>query len=299
MPKIITILFLLTGSIVLSLAHEIIYLGPGLPNMTLATLGWEAAVIFLISLALAYPVNKSRWHGWKLALASFVLLAGVNAGLVMYEMLVFANPQNIGELLTWWVSRAAGITLLVVTVSKKWRPMSGMSVRAIHRGPSFLGWVWRVPVAVVAYTALFMAAGLLAIKLQMVPDYTAAEFSADAGTPTQHAQTAPAIDIPEGSQFKVPEPQIIFTFITSRGLACILLTLPLLLSFPADRWRAGVAVGLTLAVFGGVGPLLTPNEHMTTMARYGHMFEISWSNFIYGLFLGYLFGNQRQQGNPY
>jgi hypothetical protein len=294
MPKFVSVWLLLAGAIVLSLAHELIYLGLGLPDISLAAMGWEAAVIFIISLALTYLVSRSRWHGWKLALASFVLLAGVNAFLVMYEMLVFSNPFNVGELLTWWVLRATGITLLVVTVVDKWRPMPRMSVEAINPGHSFLGWVWRIPLAVVAYTGLFMAAGLLAIKLQMVPDYTAPVHEGTETTQSRQMQPAPAIELPEGSSIKVPEPPVIFGFITSRGLVCILLALPLLRSFPAGRWRAGAAIGLALAVFGGVGPLLTPNEDMTAMARYGHMFEISWSNFVYGLVLGGLFGNQRQ-----
>lgn len=294
MSKIIKVLLLLTGAIVLSLVHEVVYLGLDLPDMSLAAMGWEAAVIFVISLTLAYLVSLSRWHGWRLVLASFVLLAGINAFLVMYEMLVFSNPSNVGELLTWWVLRATGITLLVVTVLDKWRPMPGISVEAIHPGHSFLGWVWRIPLAVITYTGLFMAAGLLAIKLQMVPDYTAPVHEGTETAQSRQMQPEPAIKLPEGSSIKVPEPPVIFGFITSRGLVCILLALPLLRSFPAGRWHAGAAIGLALAVFGGVAPLLTPNEDLTVMARYGHMLEISWSNFVYGLVLGCLFGNQRQ-----
>jgi hypothetical protein len=290
MSKIKTLLLLISGAIVLSLAHQVISLDLDVFNLNLAATGWEVAVIFVISLALVYPVNRSRWHGWKLAAASFFLLAGVNAFLVMYEMLVFTNPQNVAELLTWWVLRAAGVTLLVVPVVNKWQPGRGMFNGDVASGLSPTGLVWRIPAAVATYTALFMAAGLLAIKLQMVPDYIANTPSAAKVVQAQQAPSTPAIEVPEASSVKVPEPRIIFGFISSRGLACILFALPLLRSFPAGRWRAGVAVGLALAVFGGVAPLLAPNADMTDMTRYGHMFEISWSNFVYGLVLGYLFG---------
>jgi hypothetical protein len=285
------LLVLAAGAALILVLFNAVRAVTGQPPLGMEAFAWELAVIVVMGCSLIYPVGRSRAHGPRLLLAVFVLAAGVNAGLVLFEMLVFTEPGSVGGLLFWWICRAAGLSLVLVVALGRWR--SGNDSSAVTSPPRYgvSGWLWRVAVSVLCYTALFMVAGLLIMQLEAVPDYTSPEY-ADAVEVGGQESSEPAA---KAGVVKVPELPVIFGFIWTRGLACIVLALPLLRGLSGGRWTAGLSIGIALAVLGGVAPLLAPNDEMTTAARLGHMLEISWSNLAYGLVLGYFFGNRASQ----
>jgi hypothetical protein len=293
MNAVKSFLVLAAGAVTLPLAYNLVRLAFGRSALELDSLGWEAAVILVMGCALAFPASRSRWKGWRLAGALFVLIAGVNALLVTFEMLVFTRATDVGGLVAWWLCRAACLSVIVVASLGKWGLMETETSDSSTPHLSFAGWSWRVGLAVISYTVLFMVAGLLIMRLEAVPDYTSPDYAAAPATANADANGERS-EPDEVRAVHVPEPPVIFGFIFARGLACIVFTLPLLRSLRGGCWTAGLSAGLALAVLGGIAPLLAPNAEMTTGARLGHMLEIGWSNLAYGLVLGWLFGNRRR-----
>ena len=286
------LLMLAAGAVAVALLYSAVLLAIGQQPVGREALGWEIAVMFVMGCALVYPIERSRAHGWSLLASVILLAAGVNALLVAFEMLVFTETEGVAPLVLWWICRAAGLSVVLVLSLGKWKPSRDRAAAYVSPHYSVTGWAWRLAVSVLCYTVLFMVAGLLIMQLQAVPDYTSPEYGSQSTTDSVTQDTTAPQPVAEGSTIKVPGLPVIFGFIWSRGLACILFSLPLLRTLSGGRWTAGLSVGLALAVLGGVAPLLAPNPDMTTGARFGHMLEIGWSNVAYGLVIGYFFGNR-------
>jgi hypothetical protein len=68
-----------------------------------------------------------------------------------------------------------------------------------------------------------------------------------------------------------------------RGALYVAVALPFLRRMTGQRLRAGIILGLCLAVLGGIAPLLLPNPYMPAQIRFAHAIEVGLSNFIFGL----------------
>jgi hypothetical protein len=81
----------------------------------------------------------------------------------------------------------------------------------------------------------------------------------------------------------LPEPHHIMLMQVFRGLVFSGILYALVRFLAAPRAGASVLIAATLALLGGVAPLLVPNPYMPASIRYPHMVEVGVSNFIFGL----------------
>ena len=68
-----------------------------------------------------------------------------------------------------------------------------------------------------------------------------------------------------------------------------LIALTLIRLVPGGWWRASVTLAVALCLIREIGGLIVPNPYMPTWVRLWHMFEVGWSNFVYGLAIAYVF----------
>jgi hypothetical protein len=124
------------------------------------------------------------------------------------------------------------------------------------------GWQLRLPVLAFAYVVLFFVAGGLVYPY------------------VQHFYTnrvMPSMGTILGVEFV-------------RGLAYAMAMLPFAKLASGHRWRAAGILGLCLAVFGGVAPLLLPNnKYLPADILPYHLVEVGCENFLLGLIGAWLF----------
>ena len=135
-------------------------------------------------------------------------------------------------------------------------------------------WTARVAAATAAYVVAYFVAG------QLVWPYVAGFYT---GRP-------------------MPGVSTILLMQVARGLAFTGVIALLVRRLSGSRSTVAVLAGLTLAILGGVAPLIVPNPFMPIEIRIPHLFETSISNFLYGWLAAFLLaapaGRTRMQGWP-
>jgi|TARA_B100001964_G_scaffold131156_3_gene144939 hypothetical protein len=128
---------------------------------------------------------------------------------------------------------------------------------------SDLQWLWRIPASGAIYFVLFFAAGL--IIWPFVQDFYTAQL--------------------EQQRLGL----LLFEWEHLNGVWFALITLPLVRLVPGGWLRAGITAGAALCLIRGIGGLVAPSPYMPASIRFWHMFEVGWSNFVYGLAIAYVF----------
>ena len=67
------------------------------------------------------------------------------------------------------------------------------------------------------------------------------------------------------------------------------IALLILHSMKGSTWQKAIYIGLVFSILGAIAPLIPHSELMPDFVRLGHGIEVSLSNFLYGLILGFLF----------
>ncbi len=132
------------------------------------------------------------------------------------------------------------------------------------RRSSVFSRVWRVGVAGVVYAFLYFLAGMFVV------------YSHDFAREYYRGVGGGAMN-----------PLDLFAFQIGRGGVWALMALPLLASQSSSTWERSNALGAAFAVFVGA-LLLHENPLMPGQIRMLHLVEISVSNFLFGLVVGYL-----------
>ncbi len=91
---------------------------------------------------------------------------------------------------------------------------------------------------------------------------------------------------------RIPSAASILQMQLVRGLVFSLLVLMLVRDVQGSRRQTALLAGLTLAVLGGVHPLLGPNPYLPAQVRAVHLVEVVVSNFLFGSFAGWLLGSR-------
>jgi hypothetical protein len=91
---------------------------------------------------------------------------------------------------------------------------------------------------------------------------------------------------------KIPPFALIINTQFFRGFIFIAVALIILRTMDSTLAKKALLIGLIFSIFGGIAPLIQPNEYMPGYVRIGHLFEVGISNFLYGLVLGYLLGQK-------
>jgi hypothetical protein len=238
-----------------------------------ARLGWATVAGLLVATALAFVASRIRSTGEQRFVAFFILLGGLDVAAHAQAAYLFEPDVT-----------AARFTLVVVRIVVASAVFAGVATAAFHslapdakRAPGLpvgdLGWLWRISTAAAIYFLLFMTAGLIIWPFVQ-------EFYAD--------------QLAEGRLGLLN-----FDWEYLNGVWFALLVLPILRLAVGDWLRAGVTAGLALMLIRGVAGLIVPNPELPTQVRLWHVFEVSWSNFVYGITVAYLFVRPRRASRPF
>lgn len=234
------------------------------------------AVCFLNTLVLTYVILRSRWGGWRLVATVFVVFYGVMTFMSQIESAVFITrlpPGMLPRLFLMGVLIAAPFSVLAVLILGK-RKADPADTEPNTRLVMPTGeWVWKLGVIGFGYVILYFTFGyFIAWRDPAVREYYGGVdeggFFAQLGTEMGNRR------------WLVP-----FQFL--RGILWAVLAMPVI-RMMRGRWpEAALAVGLLFAVVMNA-QLLLPNPYMPDAVRMTHLIETASSNFIFGLFVGWL-----------
>ena len=204
--------------------------------------------------ALSWSVRHSTLRGLHLALALVLLVFGLNGLLTLVEAVAFLDMTRgqVIEASLHNATYAMALTGLLVWLF----PSKADS------GPTLAppAW-WRWVVAALAYTLLYVIAGML-IYPKVEAYYAAQDFRA--------------------GPWLIPLQLV-------RGSVYVACALPLLRSLQASRGQAVLAMAVAFPLLAGVAGLLAPNPIMPDHVRFWHTLEIGASNAVFGALVGWLF----------
>ncbi len=209
------------------------------------------SALYLGALWLTASVTPSR--GLRLLFALMALIVGVGVVNVMIEAVVF----DVLDLADLWlgsvftVSLGVFLSLLAMIATGKLRDGEPAAPAAVRLT------LLRGVAVIAAYIALYFAAGMLVYPF--VADFYA-------GT-----------ELPE-----LPE---LLGLQALRGAIYLVAALPLLRLGPR---RAPLVLGVAFALIAGLAPLAAENEFLPGYVRAYHAIEIAVSNFLFGLFMGWI-----------
>jgi len=238
------------------------------PDQPMIYYGWLTISNALIIIILGYYIFQSILTGLSKAIATFLIYYIIGHFNILIEALIFdvtdstqtINALAVGLFIALIISPAF---ILVLGQWKKQKEKIEYKSRSIFR------WFWRILSGVLLYPIIYVIAGLI---LQTIyPELM--EFYSD---------KIPPFDIIIGTQL-------------IRGFIFVGIAILILRTVRLSKAKKALLIGLIFSIFGGIAPLIPPNEFMPVNVRIGHGFEVGISNFLYGLILGYLLNQKPKE----
>ena len=244
-------------------------------QMRQATLALPVASL-IMSLMLAYLALRSRWHGWRLAGALFIIFYMVFAFLSWIELLAF--PAVSSQMPAGMVNATLiqgliiGIPFCVLAVwilGKMKEPVAqeGTSAR-LQWAPS--EWTWRLAVGAVLYVIVYFTFGY----------YVAWRTP---GVPAFYGGTDPG-SFPGQLANVWRDTPWLYGVALFRGLIWAWLGSIIIRMHAGRTWEVILATGLTFTVLMNA-VLLFPNPFQPPEVARAHTIELVSSNFLYGVLL--------------
>jgi hypothetical protein len=222
--------------------------------------GYLLLVSLLNAAVLSYTIVRSRWTGWPLVAAVFLIYYGVTVlqtavEAVYLDFLIPVLPQLLIN---------GGVTAAIFSVAAVW--LHGRMVGEAGRREAndrlvmpLRIWLWKLPLLSIIWMVLFVAFGALVflplarwLDPEAVASYTSLEL-----------------------------PSWILPFQALRGMLWVAFALPVI-RMMKGRWReTALTVGMLFAVLMG-GNLLVPNELLPASLQLAHAFEVMLENFVFG-----------------
>jgi len=234
------------------------------------------AVCLLQVMVMTHLILRSRWTGWRLVAAIFFIFYGVTTFMPQIESAVFLTrlpPGTVPRLFLMGVLISAPFSVLAVLIlgEKKARTIDAPPDSRLDMPAG--EWAWKVAVIAVVYVILYFTFGyFVAWRHPGVAEYYGGvdpgSFAAQLGTVLR----------------KTPW---LLPFQIVRALCWIVLALPVIRMLKG-RWpETALSLGLLFAVVMNA-TLLLPNPYMPEPVRMAHLVETASSNFIFGVFIGWL-----------
>ena len=234
------------------------------------------AVCFLETAVLTYLILRSSWSGWRLIATVFFVFYGVATFMGQIESAVFLThlpPGMLPRLFLMGALIAAPFSVLAVLILGKrkaeavdTRPDSRLVMPASE-------WAWKLAVIALAYLILYFTFGyFVAWRQPAVQEYYG---GTDSGSFVAQMRT-----VLRNTPWLVP-------FQIVRAMFWVALALPVIRMLKGQRTETALAVGLLFAVVMNA-QLLLPNPYMPEPVRMAHLVETASSNFIFGVFIGWL-----------
>lgn len=236
------------------------------------------AASLLQTVALAYPVVRSLWSGWRLTAAIFVVYFGTVTFVNQIESIVYLGrrlPEGVlGGIFLMGLFCAVAFSPILVAVLGRWRPHA---VTRPESEPSprlpLAAWWGRSLLGAAAYTALYYVFGYyVAWKNPAVREFY--------GGTDPGSFLAQMRGILQGTPWMVPLQLV-------RGLMWVGLAVLVMRMMRGRWWEAGLAVSMLFTV--PVVYLLFPNPLMPEAVRLAHVVETAPYQFLFGWFVVWLF----------
>ncbi len=235
-------------------------------------------VSLIMTAMLSYLALRSRWHGWKLAAALFLIPYTLYTFLGQIEILAFPAVSSqmpdglvqgslIGGLLL-----TIPFSLLAVWILRK----TGAEPRTLPseqlKMPVFT-WVWKVAVGALMYVIVYFTFGY----------YVAWRTP---GLPAFYAGTDPGSLLGQLTNILRDTPWLpLFQFL--RGLVWVGIGSIIIRMHKGGSWEVVLTTGLTFTVLMNAS-LIFPNPFMPPFVAHAHAIELVSSNFVYGILLALL-----------
>ncbi len=247
---------------IISLALELLFVGT--PNFNY--LGWFLLSNALTVLILGLIIRNNTQVGWRLSLLVFIIYFLIGHFNILIEAYIFNvtdRVQTLGIIRTGLFISFLSSPFLVYFFGK-WQ---GESLQLQFAPRSLLSWGWRIIVSDLLYVFFYLLAGF--ILYSVYPSLM--DFYGD---------KIPPFDLMIGTQFFRALIFILAAFILSRSVNLSLI-------------KRAMLIGVFFAIIGGIASLVIPQgELMPDYIRFGHAFEVGFSNSLYGFILTYLMGQK-------
>jgi hypothetical protein len=231
------------------------------------------AVSFITTAGFAYVILRSRWTGWKLILAIFLIFFGVTTVMSQIETAFFVTHLLPGMLSRLFLSGAIIAALfapLAVLILGKAR--SNYATAANHERLNFSSgeWLVKLLIIIIAYIVIYFTFGYyIAWKNEAVRAYYN---GSDPGSLLAQMNSV------------VRNTPLLLPLQAVRAILWTLLAVPVIRMMKGQWWEAGLAVALLFGVVMTC-PLLLPNPFMPAEVRMTHLVETASSNFLFGWLL--------------
>lgn len=237
-------------------------------------LGLVVGIFFCQVLALAIPVLWSRWTGWRLSAALFVVYFGTVTVVTQVESLIYLDDKMPGTLVAGLFAMgffvAAVFSPICVLVLGRWRPVPGGRDSA-RSSLNFGRYGWRVAVAGLVFLGLYYIFGYY-IAWQD-PELRAYYAGTDPGSFFAQMQS-----VIRNAPWMIPLQYV-------RSLMYVGLGILVMIAMRDSWWRAGLALAMLFAV--PTLYLLMPNPVMPDFPRMTHLVETLPYQFLFGWFLAW------------
>ena len=252
---------------------NMVFIAPAVPPTTIpperAAAAFNAMLIVALvdTLVVSLIVLRSRWRGWRLALAVAFSLYGVMTVMSQIETAWFAPAMTTmritPELLRGLFLQTLPVVLIWVPLAVAlllwgWPPAAPDTPPALPG--SIGGWTWRLAVIAVVYLALYFGFGYVVAW--------------------QNPEVRALYD--SGANRQVFAFDRLIPFQILRSLLWVLFALPVIRMTAGPRWWVALVVGLLFALPMNIFHVI-PNDLMSPSVRLSHFVETASSNFIFGL----------------
>jgi hypothetical protein len=233
-------------------------------------------VCVLDTIVLTYFILRSRWTGWRLVGAVFLVFYGVSTFMPQIESAVFITRLPAGmlpRLFLMGVLFAAPFSALAVLILGKRKGTDSEAGENSRLVMPRSEWAWKLAVIAVVYVSLYFTFGyFIAWKNPAVREYY--NGSDPGGLLTQM-----------GTVFR--DTPWLIPFQILRAMLWTLLALPVVRSLKGQWQETALSIGFLFAVLMSA-LLLLPNPYMPESVRMSHLVETASSDFIFGVFVGWL-----------
>ena len=251
------------------------------PGSSAPELNGSAALALVIvcvldTIVLTHFILRSRWTGWRLAAAVFLVFYGVSTFMPQIESAVFITRLPAGMLPRLFLMGAlfaapfSALAVLILGRRKGTDSDAGENSRLVMPRSE---WAWRLAVIAVFYVILYFTFGyFIAWKNPAVREY--------------YGGTDPGGFLTQMGTVVRDTPWLI-PFQILRAMCWTSLTLPVVRSMKGPWHETALSIGFLFAVLMSV-LLLLPNPYMPESVRMSHLVETASSDFIFGVFVGWL-----------
>jgi hypothetical protein len=226
-------------------------------------------VPLLHAVALSWPILRSRWTGWRLVGAVFLLFYGVTTLLVAIEAVYLPDTLPLDLVVRLVVNggiTAAIFSVLAVLIHGRMKedekpqgpsPQPAIPLNCAQNLP-WTSYIWRLALVGLGWVALFILFGAF-VFLPLAGRLAAADLAAYSNLET---------------------PAWVLPFQVLRGVLWAVLSLPVTRMMKGRMWETGLAVALLVLVLMGAN-LLGPTG-LPAGLQVAHFVEVFGESFVFG-----------------